>query len=93
MTIFRGEVARACGGLAGGTEAYGDTVLFTEQEDVLEMVAAFDQTYQVRRFLGEILEVLKHNILGIICQLCANVIILVSIRLRYKITVRDLLYR
>ena len=52
MTIFRGEVARACGGLAGGTEAYGDTVLFTEQEDVLDMVAAFDQTYQVRRFFG-----------------------------------------
>ncbi|KAL5254351.1 hypothetical protein ACHWQZ_G013960 [Mnemiopsis leidyi] len=46
VTIFRGEVARACGGLAGGTEAYGDTVLFTEQEEVLEMVAAFDQTYQ-----------------------------------------------
>ena len=47
IPIFRGEVARACGGLAGGTEAYGDTVLFTEREDVLENVAAFDLTYQV----------------------------------------------
>ena len=45
--MFRGEVARACGGLAGGTEAYGDTILFTENEDVLDMVAGFDQTYQV----------------------------------------------
>ena len=53
VTIFRGEVARACGGLAGGTEAYGDTVLFTEQEEVLEMVAAFDQTYQVRKIRGK----------------------------------------
>ncbi|XP_063681155.1 katanin-interacting protein-like isoform X3 [Bolinopsis microptera] len=46
VTVFQGEVARACGGLAGGTEAYGDTILFTENEDVLDMVAGFDQTYQ-----------------------------------------------
>ena len=36
--IFKGEVARACGGLAGGTEAYGDTILFTENEDILDQV-------------------------------------------------------
>lgn len=36
--IFKGEVARACGGLAGGTEAYGDTILFTENEEVLDQV-------------------------------------------------------
>ena len=45
--IFKGEVSRACGGLAGGTEAYGDTILFTEKEEVLEKVAGYDQTYQV----------------------------------------------
>jgi hypothetical protein len=24
VTIFRGEIARACGGILGGTEAFGD---------------------------------------------------------------------
>ena len=66
--IFKGEVARACGGLAGGTEAYGDTILFTEQEDILENVAAFDLTYQVRHgftYQGCIFFILK-------CKLYSN---------------------
>eukprot|EP00118_Oscarella_pearsei_P020109 m.216669 g.216669 ORF g.216669 m.216669 type:complete len:1550 (+) comp39873_c0_seq26:136-4785(+) len=44
--IFDGEIARACGGLVGGSEAFGDTILFTTEEDILGFVAQFDDTFQ-----------------------------------------------
>lgn len=28
--IFRGEIARACGGIEGGTEAFGDVSLYIQ---------------------------------------------------------------
>ncbi|XP_062508912.1 katanin-interacting protein-like isoform X2 [Corticium candelabrum] len=43
--IFDGEIARACGGLLGGSEAFGDTILFTTDEDILSAVSEFDETY------------------------------------------------
>jgi hypothetical protein len=43
--IFDGEIARACGGLLGGSEAFGDTILFTTDEDILAAVSEFDETF------------------------------------------------
>jgi len=28
MLIFKGEIARACGGILGGSEAFGDVCIF-----------------------------------------------------------------
>ncbi|KAH3873709.1 hypothetical protein DPMN_036945 [Dreissena polymorpha] len=44
--IFRGEIARACGGIEGGTEAFGDTILFTTDEGILELVSQNDAAYE-----------------------------------------------
>ncbi|XP_045212183.2 katanin-interacting protein-like isoform X2 [Mercenaria mercenaria] len=44
--IFRGEIARACGGIEGGTEAFGDTILFTTDEGILEAVSQNDEAYE-----------------------------------------------
>ncbi|KAL5018794.1 hypothetical protein ScPMuIL_004516 [Solemya velum] len=43
--IFKGEIARACGGIEGGTEAFGDTILFTMDENILEAVSIHDDDY------------------------------------------------
>ncbi|XP_028395506.1 LOW QUALITY PROTEIN: protein KIAA0556-like [Dendronephthya gigantea] len=43
--IFRGEMARASGEL-GSSETFGDTILFTVNEEILEAMAANDQTYE-----------------------------------------------
>ncbi|CAB4005620.1 Hypothetical predicted protein [Paramuricea clavata] len=43
--IFRGEMARASGEL-GSSETFGDTILFTMNEEILEAMAANDQTYE-----------------------------------------------
>ncbi|CAG0892228.1 unnamed protein product, partial [Cyprideis torosa] len=43
--IFRGEIARASGGLFGGTDAFGDTILFTTDEDILEKTSQFDSSF------------------------------------------------
>ena len=44
--IFVGEIARASGGLLGGTESFGDTILFTEDEQILSLISEHDETYQ-----------------------------------------------
>ncbi|GAB1610533.1 protein KIAA0556-like, partial [Argonauta hians] len=49
--IFSGEIARACGGVEGGTEAFGDTILFSVEEEILEAVSRNDDAYE-----GETLE-------------------------------------
>ncbi|WAQ97417.1 KATIP-like protein [Mya arenaria] len=49
--IFRGEIARACGGIEGGTEAFGDTILFTTDESILDLVSQHDAAYE-----GEMLD-------------------------------------
>ncbi|KAK7872869.1 hypothetical protein R5R35_006736 [Gryllus longicercus] len=45
VKIFRGEIARACGGILGGTEAFGDTILFTTDEQILESMSHFDNSF------------------------------------------------
>ncbi|XP_005100895.1 katanin-interacting protein isoform X2 [Aplysia californica] len=44
--IFKGEIARACGGIEGGTEAFGDTILFTTDETILEAVSKNDDAFE-----------------------------------------------
>ncbi|XP_054283436.1 katanin-interacting protein-like [Macrosteles quadrilineatus] len=44
--IFQGEVARACGGILGSTDAFGDTILFTTDEDILERVSQHDDAFE-----------------------------------------------
>ncbi|CAG5117097.1 unnamed protein product, partial [Candidula unifasciata] len=44
--IFKGEIARACGGIEGGTEAFGDTILFTTDENILEAVSQNDDAFE-----------------------------------------------
>ncbi|RMX37150.1 hypothetical protein pdam_00023677, partial [Pocillopora damicornis] len=43
--IFQGEIARASGVL-GTNYAFGDTIMFTMDEDILEAMAQYDQTYE-----------------------------------------------
>ncbi|EDV28369.1 uncharacterized protein TRIADDRAFT_53958 [Trichoplax adhaerens] len=43
--IFDGEIARAIGGALGGTASFGDTILFTTDEDVLENISQFDHSF------------------------------------------------
>ncbi|XP_069695686.1 katanin-interacting protein-like [Periplaneta americana] len=45
VTIFRGEIARACGGILGGTEAFGDTILFTTDDTILELISQYDESF------------------------------------------------
>uniref|UniRef100_A0A4W4HQL2 KATNIP domain-containing protein n=1 Tax=Electrophorus electricus TaxID=8005 RepID=A0A4W4HQL2_ELEEL len=42
--IFRGEIAKASGTLSGG-EGFGDTILFTMDDDILEAMSRFDDTF------------------------------------------------
>ncbi|XP_065066463.1 katanin-interacting protein-like isoform X2 [Rhopilema esculentum] len=44
--IFKGEIARASGILSKESEPYGDIILFTTDEDILEEVAKHDFTYE-----------------------------------------------
>ncbi|XP_069124311.1 katanin-interacting protein-like isoform X2 [Argopecten irradians] len=46
VPIFKGEIARACGGIEGGTEAFGDTFLFTMDENTLEAISKNDDAYE-----------------------------------------------
>ncbi|KAK3599312.1 hypothetical protein CHS0354_028678 [Potamilus streckersoni] len=46
VVIFKGEIARACGGVEGGTEAFGDTILFTTDEAILDLVSKNDESYE-----------------------------------------------
>ncbi|NXF10117.1 K0556 protein, partial [Smithornis capensis] len=42
--IFRGEIAKASGTLAGAPEHFGDTILFTTDDDILEAIYCYDET-------------------------------------------------
>ncbi|KAL7979309.1 hypothetical protein Chor_015333 [Crotalus horridus] len=42
--IFQGEIAKASGTLTGGPEQFGDTILFTTDEDILEAIYCYDES-------------------------------------------------
>ncbi|XP_071067322.1 katanin-interacting protein isoform X4 [Dasypus novemcinctus] len=44
--IFRGEIAKASGTLTGAPEHFGDTILFTTDDDILEAIFCFDETFE-----------------------------------------------
>uniref|UniRef100_A0A671QAZ0 Katanin interacting protein n=1 Tax=Sinocyclocheilus anshuiensis TaxID=1608454 RepID=A0A671QAZ0_9TELE len=44
--IFRGEIAKASGTLSGELDQFGDTILFTTDDDILEAMAQFDDTFE-----------------------------------------------
>ncbi|XP_072535348.1 katanin-interacting protein isoform X2 [Salminus brasiliensis] len=43
--IFRGEIAKASGTLTGGLDQFGDTILFTTDDEILEAMSRFDGTF------------------------------------------------
>ncbi|KAK0168840.1 hypothetical protein PV327_002606 [Microctonus hyperodae] len=43
--IFDGEIARASGDISGGINSFGDTILFTVDEDILELISKNDKTF------------------------------------------------
>ncbi|MBN3303867.1 K0556 protein, partial [Amia calva] len=43
--IFRGEIAKASGTLSGALEQFGDTILFTTDDEILEAMSRFDETF------------------------------------------------
>ncbi|KAL1452894.1 hypothetical protein WDU94_007079 [Cyamophila willieti] len=45
VIIFRGEIARACGTLMGPPSSFGDTILFTTDDTVLEMIGENDNIF------------------------------------------------
>ncbi|NXJ80810.1 K0556 protein, partial [Trogon melanurus] len=42
--IFKGEIAKASGTLSGAPEHFGDTILFTTDDDILEAIYCYDET-------------------------------------------------
>ncbi|XP_008839870.1 protein KIAA0556 homolog isoform X2 [Nannospalax galili] len=45
--IFEGEIAKASGTLMGAPEHFGDTILFTTDEDILEAIFCLDETFDM----------------------------------------------
>ncbi|KAI5939981.1 Katanin-interacting protein [Manis javanica] len=45
--IFKGEIAKASGTLTGAPEHFGDTILFTTDDDILEAIFCSDETFDV----------------------------------------------
>ncbi|XP_075421388.1 katanin-interacting protein isoform X2 [Ascaphus truei] len=43
--IFKGEIAKASGTLSGAAEQFGDTILFTTDDDILEAMSSYDETF------------------------------------------------
>ncbi|XP_040923072.1 katanin-interacting protein isoform X2 [Toxotes jaculatrix] len=43
--IFKGEIAKASGTLSGGLDQFGDTILFTTDDDILEAMSRYDETF------------------------------------------------
>ncbi|XP_035590815.1 katanin-interacting protein-like isoform X2 [Oncorhynchus keta] len=43
--IFRGEIAKASGTLSGGLDQFGDTILFTTDDEILEAMSGYDETF------------------------------------------------
>ncbi|NXU57334.1 K0556 protein, partial [Turnix velox] len=42
--IFKGEIAKASGTMSGAPEHFGDTILFTTDDDILEAIYCYDET-------------------------------------------------
>uniref|UniRef100_A0A8C4QKI9 KATNIP domain-containing protein n=1 Tax=Eptatretus burgeri TaxID=7764 RepID=A0A8C4QKI9_EPTBU len=63
VLIFCGEIARASGSLTGGMENFGDTILFTLDEDILEGVAQHDPDLQTSE--GQMESLRMDRMLGI----------------------------
>ena len=53
--IFQGEIARACGGILGGTEAFGDvssiTVHYSTYNSVLNIILCISKIFVMRENL------------------------------------------
>ncbi|XP_069503122.1 katanin-interacting protein [Ambystoma mexicanum] len=45
--IFKGEIAKASGTLSGASEQFGDTILFTTDDGILEAMSQYDETFEV----------------------------------------------
>ncbi|XP_044538576.1 katanin-interacting protein-like [Gracilinanus agilis] len=45
--IFKGEIAKASGTLTGAPEQFGDTILFTTDDDILEAIFCSDETFDI----------------------------------------------
>uniref|UniRef100_A0A8C1GUC4 KATNIP domain-containing protein n=1 Tax=Cyprinus carpio TaxID=7962 RepID=A0A8C1GUC4_CYPCA len=43
--VFRGEIAKASGTLSGALDQFGDTILFTTDDEILEAMARYDDTF------------------------------------------------
>ncbi|XP_056392117.1 katanin-interacting protein isoform X2 [Hyla sarda] len=43
--IFKGEIAKATGTLTGSAEQFGDTILFTTDDDILQAMSVYDETF------------------------------------------------
>ncbi|CAN2390340.1 Domain of unknown function (DUF4457) [Pristimantis euphronides] len=43
--IFKGEIAKASGTLTGSAEQFGDTILFTTDDDILQVMSVYDETF------------------------------------------------
>ncbi|XP_069839756.1 katanin-interacting protein isoform X2 [Dendropsophus ebraccatus] len=43
--IFKGEIAKASGTLTGSAEQFGDTILFTTDDDILQAMSVYDETF------------------------------------------------
>ncbi|XP_053739188.1 katanin-interacting protein isoform X2 [Synchiropus splendidus] len=43
--IFKGEIAKASGTLSGGLDQFGDTILFTTDDEILEAMSHYDETF------------------------------------------------
>ncbi|KAM8934183.1 katanin-interacting protein [Pelodytes ibericus] len=43
--IFKGEIAKASGTLSGGLEQFGDTILFTTDDEILQAISSNDETF------------------------------------------------
>ncbi|XP_054849304.1 katanin-interacting protein isoform X2 [Eublepharis macularius] len=44
--VFKGEIAKASGALSGAPEQFGDTILFTTDDDILEAIFCYDESYK-----------------------------------------------
>ncbi|XP_052452577.1 katanin-interacting protein [Carassius gibelio] len=50
--IFRGEIAKASGTLSGALDQFGDTILFTTDDEILEAMARYDDTFGSEMEMG-----------------------------------------
>lgn len=45
--IFQGEIARARGGIIGNMDEFGDTILFTTDDHILEEISKNDNSFHL----------------------------------------------